>query len=265
MPTLDENLNTWNDRYGWPEDGEEWSLPWGNSEMHWRGTLLPRIGRYLPAGRVVELAPGRGRWTRFLLSQADSLHLVDQSPECIEHCRKRFGERAGLTYATNDGRTLTGVADHSVDFLFCYDSLVHAEIDVIRDYLKEFRRVLSEGGVAFVHHSNLHEYVSYFGPRSHLPRYTKLAHLGLVDNRHWRAMSVSAERVREAARQEGVHVVSQEITVWCGSKRMIDCMSVFSRVDGRVTPPTQVVRNQHFQGEIDSCGAIAAVYAPRGR
>jgi hypothetical protein len=62
-----------------------------------------------------------------------------------------------------------------------------------------------------------------------------------------------------------VHVVSQEITVWCGSKRMIDCMSVFSRVDGRVTPPTQVVRNQHFQGEIDSCGAIAAVYAPRGR
>jgi hypothetical protein len=42
-------------------------------------------------------------------------------------------------------------------------------------------------------------------------------------------------------------------------------MSVFSRADGRHTLPTQVVRNQHFQGEIDSCGAAAALYAPRGR
>ena len=188
MPTLSENIRTWNDDYGWPQDGEEWSTPWGNSEMHWRGTLLPRIGRWLPAGSVVEIAPGRGRWTRFLLPLAERLHLVDQSPECINRCKERFANAPALTFEVNDGRTLRGVPDASVDFLFTYDSLVHAELDVMKAYLAEFRRTLKPGGFAFVHHSNLHEHVRYFGPLSLLPRYTGLARLGLVDNRHWRAM-----------------------------------------------------------------------------
>jgi ubiquinone/menaquinone biosynthesis C-methylase UbiE len=212
---------------------------------------------------VVEIAPGRGRWTRFLLPLAERLHLVDQSPECIEHCRKRFADAASLSFAVNDGRTLVGVADASVDFLFTYDSLVHAEFDVMKDYLAEFRRTLRPGGFAFVHHSNLHQHVRYFGPLSVLPRYTALARLGLVDNRHWRAMSVSAERIRAAAEAAGLHVWSQEVTTWVGSRHDIDCMSVFCLPETAPGHVTQVVHNPYFQQETDRCKLLAKLYAPR--
>ncbi len=35
------------------------------------------------------------------------------------------------------------VADRNVDFVFCFDSLVHADADVIQDYLRQLGRNLT--------------------------------------------------------------------------------------------------------------------------
>ena len=41
------------------------------------GSILPRIARFLPAGSMLEIAPGHGRWTAYLREHCDTLAIVD--------------------------------------------------------------------------------------------------------------------------------------------------------------------------------------------
>ncbi len=74
------------------------------------------------------------------------------------------------------------VADGSIDFVFSFDSLVHAEEDVIRSYLDQLGQKLRPDGVGFLHHSNLGEYARYFAFVEKLPgRRRVLEKLKLVE------------------------------------------------------------------------------------
>ena len=77
-------------KYDWKEAGEEWSQPWGSSAAQWAGTIFPRIRECLPAGTILEIAPGFGRWTHYLKDYCNELWAVDKSNDCIEACRQRF-------------------------------------------------------------------------------------------------------------------------------------------------------------------------------
>ena len=157
MPSIDANRNSWDK--AWGHDGDEWSQSWGSTESMWRGSIMPRIGRFLPAHSVLEIAPGRGRISEYLLPQCQQYVGVDLAAACVEACKTRFADVAHARFATTDGLTLTGVDDASVDFAFTWDSLVHADAEVLRSYLSELARVLRPGGAAFVHHSNLLAFV----------------------------------------------------------------------------------------------------------
>lgn len=264
MPSTEWNEKVWNGEHAWPQAGDEWSAAWGGAEDQWQAMLRPRLHRFLPAAQIVEIAPGFGRWTRFLAAECDALVGIDLSPRCVEACRARFADQPHLEFRTNDGATLVGVADESVDLVFSFDSLVHVELDVLSAYLREVRRTLRPGGVAFLHHSNLGQY-RYFramraleswmgGSRAELadasdaapdavPREPARARglratlvavalrLGLVDRTHMRALSVSSQAVRDAAARSGLHCVSQELFPWGASRRSIDCISVLVRAD----------------------------------
>jgi hypothetical protein len=54
------------------------------------------------------------------------------------------------------------VPDDSIDFVFSFDSLVHAEADVMQAYLNQLVRKLKLNGVGFIHHSNIGEYQRVF-------------------------------------------------------------------------------------------------------
>ena len=174
MPSLDENTRRWSDSYEWADAGEEWSRAWGGSEAQWFGSILPRLHAYVPARTILEVAPGFGRWTRFLWPLCDRMVLVDLSERCIDACRERFGDEGSIEYHVNDGSSLEMVTDASIDLAFSFDSLVHAEADVIESYVTQLRHKLTEDGVAFLHHSNF----------AALDEGT--------ENRHWRSESVSA-------------------------------------------------------------------------
>ena len=73
--------------------------------------------------------------------------VVDISERCIEACRQRFAAESHIAYHANDGRSLEMVADRSIDFVFSFDSLVHADADVIEDYLRQLGRKLTPNGV----------------------------------------------------------------------------------------------------------------------
>ena len=60
MATAKENKRIWDNIYNWKEGGEEWSRPWGGTDMEWYFTILPRIHSFVPTGTILEIASGFG-------------------------------------------------------------------------------------------------------------------------------------------------------------------------------------------------------------
>jgi ubiquinone/menaquinone biosynthesis C-methylase UbiE len=146
--TVEANLKQWT-AYDWSKSGEEWTVSpqWKDSVI--REILKPNI----PEGSsVLEIGPGGGRWTEYLLPLANSLVVVDLTPECIRLCQERFGSSANIKYFVNDGRDLSFVPDASVDRIWSFDVFVHIQRDDIERYVSQFPRILSRGGIAVIHH-----------------------------------------------------------------------------------------------------------------
>ena len=136
MGTISENKRLWTD-YDWQQQGDEWSAEWGTTEILWWGTIRPRIHAFVPTGTILEVAPGVGRCTQYLKDLCQHLTVVDLTDRCIEACKERFSSDSHITYHVNDGKSLEMIPDHSVDFVFSFDSLVHVEADVIEAYLSQ--------------------------------------------------------------------------------------------------------------------------------
>jgi ubiquinone/menaquinone biosynthesis C-methylase UbiE len=158
MASIKVNRDYWNATYDWPQDGAEWSEEFGSTDALWWFVVYPRISRFLPARQILEIGPGHGRWTHYLRTLCESLLVIDISDKCIEACKTRFSGATNIRYYVNNGRSLNEVANRSIDFVFSFDSLVHAEKDVIEAYIKELKDKLTADGVAFIHHSNIGHY-----------------------------------------------------------------------------------------------------------
>lgn len=146
MGSIPENRKHWGETYAWSAGGEEWSESWGGSAAQWRFTLAPRLARFLPASRIVEIGCGHGRWTHYLRERCDEVIALDLVDSCVAACRERFGDDPRVVCRSTDGLSLTGVEDASVDLVFSFDSLVHAELDTLERYLVEMARCLRPGG-----------------------------------------------------------------------------------------------------------------------
>jgi len=263
MPTLEQNLQSWNRTYDWSTEGEEWSAAWGGSESQWFGTIFPRIHAFLPAHTILEIAPGFGRWTQYLRSHAEKLAVVDLSQACIQACQQRFDGDQRITYHVNDGRSLEMIPDRSVDFVFSFDSLVHAEADIIRGYVAQIARKLKPQGCGFIHHSNLGEYRWVHAAAERMPGRVRqlLVRAGVLDQTHWRAASMTADLFRDYCEESALACVSQEVVHW-GTKRLsIDCFSVFAPKGSHWERVNRLVRNQDFMREADSLRRLSGLYA----
>lgn len=248
MPTLSQNLTVWGSTYDWSHRGDEWSGAWGGVSYQWWTTLFPRLQGYVPAGRILEIAPGYGRWTHFLKDLCDELLIVDIAEAAIDHCRERFADESHIDFHVNDGTSLRMAADSSIDLVFSFDSLVHAEADIMSGYLDELARILAADGVAFLHHSNLGAYeIGTYDPH----------------NVHWRAPSVSAAYIEQAAGAVGLSAISQEAVAWGNETLLNDCFSVIVRAGSRWDRPNVVVENIEFaRQEIDLARRLSTQYPP---
>lgn len=213
MPALEWNHSYWGKDYGWSEGGDEWSVTWGGSEAQWFGSLYPRLHRMLPARRILEIAPGRGRWTQYLIPMSSAFIGVDLAESCVVECSKRFANVAHAGFIQNDGVSLAAVPDGSFEFIFSFDSLVHAELDVMQQYIPQIVAKLAPGGKAFLHHSNF-----------------AVCDGGGEQPPHGRAASVSGEIVADLVKQSGGRMLVSELINW-GSIDTIDCLSTFARGD----------------------------------
>jgi SAM-dependent methyltransferase len=240
VASVEQNLAVW-ESWDWSREGEEWSASWGGTEALWQTVLLPRINGFVPTGTILEIAPGYGRWTQYLKDLCDRLIVVDLAPRCIEHCRQRFSEARNIEHHVNDGRSLEMVADRTIDFVFSFDSLVHAEADVLESYLGQLARKLKPNGAGFIHHSNAGACRRISALTRRVPGRVRnpLVKRGvLLDIYAWRAESMTADEFVAQCGRAGLACVSQELISWERGPYLSDVLSVFS--NGTGGPPRRV-------------------------
>ncbi|MDQ7014364.1 MAG: class I SAM-dependent methyltransferase [Planctomycetota bacterium] len=239
MPSILNNVRRWKQTYDWSNRGTEWCDGFGGVEKAWTHAILPRIETFLPTGHILELGPGYGVWTDFLQPfppsgqspLSERMTLVDLAPNCIKFCRKRFG-KPNMAYHTNDGTSLSMVELGSIDFVFSFNSLVHADHAVMREYVRQLGTKMKPGSFGFIHHSNLGEYEAEFDAME-------------KGHDHWRGRDMTGEKFRADCRDAGLVCVFQEIIPW-GSPRFIDALSLFAKPLPGQELPERVERNPDF-------------------
>jgi ubiquinone/menaquinone biosynthesis C-methylase UbiE len=158
--TIDANLEIWSS-HDWSKDGEEWS-----NTSEWKASVVEHVLEpNVPIGsRVLEIGPGAGRWTEYLLHRAKHVIVVDLTPMCIEMCKKRFKDFENIDYFINDGRDLSFIPANSIDRIWSWDVFVHIQSTDVENYVRQFAAILVPGGRGVIHHSK--NGVSQIGWRS---------------------------------------------------------------------------------------------------
>jgi SAM-dependent methyltransferase len=124
-----------------------YGLEWGDPE---RDEPLMYVKRHFltpyvtPKITVLEIGPGGGRWTRYLLT-ARMVYAVDYHQELLDELAVNF-RADNLISIKNSGTDLPGVPAESIDFVFSFGVFVHLDLDLIDAYLHSFKSVLKCGG-----------------------------------------------------------------------------------------------------------------------
>lgn len=134
------------------------------------------------------------------------------------------------------------VPDGLVDLVFSYDSLVHVELDVLREYVWQICQKLTPFGRAFIHHSNAASSASN-------------AQEAMAGSR---AMSVDSSIVRELIQDCGGTVYVQEEVTWIGRSRT-DCMTTFGMLPRE--QPAVLLQNDDFLTEVALVRRFQSPYA----
>ena len=183
-------------------------------QQQWDWFVWPSI-KGADFSRLLELAPGYGRNTARLLEFAQEIHLVDVNESCIARCKERFAKYGGpcqLFYHVNDGKSLSMLPADHFTFVYSWDAMVHFDRLVIREYLREFARVMSRAqrGLCII-------------PITAMVNDSA----DWQKNPAWRS-NMTRDLFREYAEQAGLKVTGQQTLDWEGIKEL-DCMSNFMK------------------------------------
>jgi hypothetical protein len=270
MPTIEANRKAWNNIVNWPDSGEGWSKSWGGTDQEWWGTIFPRIHLFVPADIILEIAPGFGRWTEYLRLLCNQLIVVDLAECCIETCKKRFSNSDNINYWVNDGKSLGMIQNHSVDFAFSFDSLVHADEDAIESYINQLSLKLKKDGIGFIHHSNMGKYVHsplrvIWDHQERIPnliKFSRLANPLFTPTLSWRGKTMTAEKFNKFSEKAGLCCISQECVNWTGYK-LIDCISIITPKGSVWERSNRVLQNNNFSQEALYSKKLAELYGAK--
>lgn len=159
MPVLDSPLylnQLQNARKnGQPQRDGLYGLHWGdpNTSPFLKFIRNHYIYPYIhPEHTAVEIGPGGGRWTRYLLSFG-RVYVVDYLQEMVDEIRLNF-KAPHLFALKNNGTDFPGIEPGSVDFVFSYDVFVHLDPDVINGYLENLKSIMRPGGNIILHYGD---------------------------------------------------------------------------------------------------------------
>jgi SAM-dependent methyltransferase len=152
--------STWRQRFpGAQHLGDEWQGTEAgaarNVEEYINVIESHYIAPYIePTDSVLEIGVGGGRTAVLLREHAAHVTCADIAGSMLEATRSRLGDDR-MSYVKLDGRTLDGIPEHSVDVLFCFDTLVHVEPRDIFNYLVLIPQLMRGKRLVILHHGNM--------------------------------------------------------------------------------------------------------------
>jgi ubiquinone/menaquinone biosynthesis C-methylase UbiE len=173
-------------------------------DRHWVEIIRPFIDD-IPYDTALDLASGHGRNAQRLGERASLVYCVDINPENIRFLEDRFVSTPKYIVIQNNGSSLPFIADNRIDLFYCFDALVHFDLEIVQCYLKEAYRVIRTGGHAFIHCSN----------------YTGNPGGDFRENPHWRNF-MSSEIFTHLAKKAGFTVARVDKVAW-GGVPDLDC------------------------------------------
>ena len=132
-----------------------YGLEWGNPEVspplcyvrdHF---LTPYLS---PNTTVVEIGPGGGRWTRYMLN-AKQIYAVDYHQELLNELKSNFNV-SNITYVKNNGDNFPNIPNGSIDFLFSFGTFVHLDVEIIDCYLRNMKPLLKHESNVVIQYSD---------------------------------------------------------------------------------------------------------------
>jgi SAM-dependent methyltransferase len=189
-----------NEGYFWGDEVSKtyFDLAERHLDTHWAKIIGPFID-HIQYDTALDLASGHGRNALRLAEKARLVYCVDVNPQNIAFLMKRFAGNKRFIVLQNDGATLPFCSTNSIDLFYCFDSLVHFDLEIVQSYLKEGYRAIRSGGHAFIHCSN----------------YTGNPGGDFRDNPHWRNF-MSFDIFTHLSKKAGFSVVRAEKLAWGG-------------------------------------------------
>lgn len=132
-----------------------YGLQWGNPDF------VPPLrfirDRYVlpyvtPEHNALEIGPGGGRWTRYLLGFG-KIYVVDYHSELLRELRKNF-DMNNIIFIKNNGTDFPGVEEGSIDYLFSFGTFVHLDKHLIEAYLKNIKSIVKNGANIVIQYSD---------------------------------------------------------------------------------------------------------------
>lgn len=99
---------------------------------------------------VLDIGVGGGKWIPYFLN-ANAIICVDVVNESLDFVRYCYKDLLNLRFYKTNGFELMGIPSNSVDFIFSIDVLVRYPHQNIKNYFKEFNRVLKPNGNVCIH------------------------------------------------------------------------------------------------------------------
>lgn len=157
MFTVNWNKTTWNkdfnqfDKKSLDYYGQQWGDPDKKDVL--KQVILSYINPYINSNSVIlEIGPGGGRWTKYLL-KAKKIWLVDINSNFFKYLSERF-KNTNISFYETQGYELDGIPSNSIDFIFTFGCFVHIHPSGIQKYLSEIFRVLKTNSVATIQYSD---------------------------------------------------------------------------------------------------------------
>jgi ubiquinone/menaquinone biosynthesis C-methylase UbiE len=110
----------------------------------------------LPYGKpddvAVEIGPGGGRWTRYLLG-FNRLYAVDYHQDLLNELRRGF-KQPNIVCIKNNGTDFPEIMDGEVNYLFSFGTFVHFDLPLIKSYILNMKRILKPNANAVIQYSD---------------------------------------------------------------------------------------------------------------
>jgi phospholipid N-methyltransferase len=177
---------------------EIYGYEWGNPETCPPLTYIRDhfVCPYISRSQIaLEVGPGGGRWTKYLLGFKE-LYVVDYHSELLQELRRNY-DTPNMVFIKNNGTDFPGVNDKTIDYLFSFGVFVHLDTEIIDGYLSHIGRVIKPGANVVIQYSDKTKILAQ-------------TNVGFSDN--------TPERMRQMVLEKGYEILEEDLTtLWHSS------------------------------------------------